>query len=396
MRILQLIPRFVFPADDGGKIGIANIYMEFAKQDCQVTLFSFNDEKISETAMTEAKKYGKVLLFEHSTKNTSLRIAGSVFSRNPLFITKHEPEQAKAYLAELLKKENFDVIHCDHSSMAPLGFHARSLCGAPVGLRQHNIEWTIWARYAESLPLYNPTRFYIQRQAKLLKAAEKRIFSLADINFSITQPDLLRAQELAPDGKYAVATAGVNPEEWLPCDKIQRERKTLILATTYRWVHNVDAVRWFVSKVLPLVKNSIPDIKLQLIGKGAPEWLAEIDGVELIGYVDKVQPYLNKAGVYVAPLFVGGGIRIKILEAMAMMLPVVATGIAAEGITAGESDGLFIAESPQAFAEKIIALVNNADLASYSGGAARKFILQNHLWSDSVRIMLNEYNKIIS
>lgn len=395
MKILQLIPRFVFPPDDGGKIGIANIFMEFSKQNCDVTLFSYYNEPVPDSAIKEAEKYGKVILFKQDTRNSPLKIAGSLFSSEPLFISKNISKKAKAFISELVKNEHFDVIHADHSSMAPLALYAKSICGAPVGLRQHNIEWMIWGRYAESLPKYHPKRLYLARQASLLKSAEKKIFSDVDINFSITKPDLVRAKELAPKGNYTIATAGVNPKVWQPDDNIARIATNLILATTYRWVHNVDAVRWLVSQVMPLIRKKIPQCRLLLTGKDIPDWLKDYHFIEPLGYVERVQPYLNKSGVYVAPLFVGGGIRIKILEAMAMKLPVVATSIAAEGIEATERDGLFIADNAEAFAERVIAHCSDNELARISGESARKFILREHSWERSVRIMIEEYGKLI-
>ena len=149
-------------------------------------------------------------------------------------------------------------------------------------------------------------------------------------------------------------------------------------------------------KVLPNVRKKNPEITLSLIGSKAPEWLKEYEGVNLLGYVDKVQPYINKAGIYVAPLFVGGGIRIKILEAMSMEIPVVASPVAAEGITAGEEDGLIVRETADDFANAITDLSENYTKAEGYGKKARKYVIQNYSWQQNVGIMINEYRNLLS
>jgi len=397
LRILQLVPRFPFPADDGGKIGIANIIKEFSKQNAQVTLFSLGDEDIPQEAIAEAKQYADLVLVKHNTSNTKKRIVKSLLFNHSIYIQKHSSLKVKKKLKELLKTKKFDIIHSDHTCMAPLALYAKKIQSIPIGLRLHNIEWLIWKRYADNLSFFSPKRFYIEYQASLLKDAEKRLISKMDINFAITENDMQQALKLSPKANIIVASAGVNSDEWKPDDNIERNPSELILATTYRWIHNVDALKWFIAKVLPIVKNEISDVKLTLIGKNPPQWLNSFEhlGINTLGYVDKVQPYLNRANIYIAPLFVGGGIRIKILEAMAMELPVVATSVSAEGINANEENGLYIADNVSEFAETIINLFSDENTTRLAGKKAREFVQQNFSWKKNVGIMLDEYRKLL-
>ena len=118
--------------------------------------------------------------------------------------------------------------------------------------------------------------------------------------------------------------------------------------------------------------------------------------VNPIGFVDKVQPYLNKAGIYINPLFVGAGIRIKIIEAMAMQLPVVATSVAAEGIEANEMNGLFRADNEYDFAHQILKLMNDEQLWQESSINARNLIESKYKWTNSVSIIYDIYNEILN
>jgi len=396
LRILQLVPRFPFPPDDGGKIGIANIYREFSEQGTDVTLFSLGDEEITEETLAQAEKYGKVHIFKQNTENTFPRMLNSALFWQSIYLEKHNNKSIRNELEKLISHKKFDIIHADHTCMAPLGLYAGRIAKIPVGLRLHNIEHTIWQRYAEDLLVFNPKKYYVLQQASILKKAEADIINKVDVNFAITQPDKEKALSLAPNANVVVASAGVNPEEWKPDETIARNSKEIILATTYHWVHNVNGLKWFLNNVFPIIQSEIHDIKLTLIGKEAPDWLLnyKTKGVNVLGYVDRVKPYYNSASINIAPLFVGGGIRIKILEAMAMELPVVATSQAAEGISR-ECKGLFIADSKEDFAKKIIQLANNPDLARETGKSARQFIINEYSWKRNVGIMIGEYRKLI-
>ncbi|ROL60931.1 glycosyltransferase [Bacteroidetes/Chlorobi group bacterium ChocPot_Mid] len=396
LRILQLVPRFPFPLDDGGKIGIANIFKEFSKQGADVTLFSLGHEYVSKEAIEDAAQYGKIHIFPHNTENTATRILSSALFRNSIYLKKHISTEIISEINKLFHEQEFDIVHADHTCMAPLALYIKEKFKIPVGLRLHNIEYSIWKRYADELKSINPKKYYVRQQSEILKKAEAEIINEVDVNFAITEPDKKRALELAPEANVIVASAGVNPDEWKPDVTVGRNPKEIVLATTYHWVHNVNGLKWFLNEVLPKVLSEIPDAQLTLIGKEAPEWLKNYNSknIKVLGYVDKVQPYYNKAGLNISPLFVGGGIRIKILEAMAMELPVVATSLAAEGIKQSNG-GLFIADKKQGFALKIIELLSNPSMAREQGKSARQFVISEYSWGKNVGIMLEEYKKLV-
>jgi glycosyltransferase involved in cell wall biosynthesis len=403
MKILQLSPQFPFPADDGGRIAIANLTKEFARAGHEVTLFCLGNQQPLPTELHEAKRYAKVILCNHSTANTLLRIAASALLPISLYMQKHIGTQVLKDLTELLKYEKFDVIHADHSCMAEAALFAKEIAEKksetlPVGLRLHNVEWIIWKRYADELPSRSPKKWFVARQAELLRLAEQRYYPQMDVCFAVSEKDKEEALKLSQSANVVIAPHGITPEEWEVNDTIVRNDKEIIIATTYKWIHNVEGVRWFVEKVLPIIHSAIPDARLTLIGKNPPDYFQEWKplGVDVVGYVEKVQPYLNRASVYIAPLFVGSGVRIKILEAMAMGLPVVATPIAREGIVAGQSEGLFTPENAEEFARQVMYLLENPNEARTAGLAARAYTFEKYTWQSSASIMLNTYQQLIN
>ena len=398
IKILQLAPRFTFPPDDGGKIGIANITKQFKHLGVEVIFFCFNDYSFCDPDLSLIDEFAEPLIYEHSTQNTAFRILKSLFRKQSLYFSKHYNREIIAYLEAVVKSNEFDIIHADHSCMAPIALHLKNKFNIPAGLRLHNIEHLIWQRYADVLPSHSLKRKYIQSQANKIKLDEQSVYPQFDVTFSITEPDRLKASELAPNAHIITSTAGVNIEEWTPVGSVSKIPNQLVLATTYHWRHNVDGVVWFIENVITKLRSKIPDISLQLIGKEAPASLNGYSdlGVNLVGYVDDVKPYLSQASLYISPLFVGGGIRIKILEAMSMKLPVIATTVAAEGIEAGENEGLFRCDNPENYSNVIEMLLDNEDKRKELGENARKCIQTKYSWETNVKIIYYSYCEIIN
>lgn len=397
MRILHLMPRFPFPEDDGGKISMAADLKVFAEEGNHITLVVISSEEISQKAIQECRRYCKLHIIDYSTENTPARIAGSLFYRKPLYTHKHINPCLKSELQKIIAdSEKFDIIHCEHTSMAPLGLFARELTGAKCGIRLQNVEYKIWKRYAEDLPKLSPKRMYVGTQAKKLKREEGRLCRRADISFAITDIDKKAAEEIAPGANIVTATAGIFPEDIRIDDDILRNPKELIIATSYKWVHNITGLEWFFKNVLPELNKKVKGIKVSVIGMNPPKGFFKYEkhGVQMLGYLPDVIPYLNKAGLYIAPLFTGSGIRIKILEAMAAKLPVMATEVSAEGIKAGSDDGLFVSDKAEDWIDTIADLCINPEKQRLSGENARKRIESDYTWEKNVRIMLDEYLKL--
>lgn len=394
MKILQLSPQFPFPEKDGGKIGIAGIYKQLSKF-AELYLFCFSNEMPPKEQLDIASEYGKVIIFQHNTTNTLYRLLLSLFDTKPLYLRKHESDLAFEMLVDLINKEKIDIIHADHTAMGPLALRLKAHFNIPVGLRLHNVEHLIWSRYEQIIPFYNPIKWYIKSQASKIKKNEADILNHCDVNFPITQVDLINAKQIAPESNCIVAGPSINLDNWHRQD-IEKKTKTLIHATTYNWVHNIDAVRWFIDDVMPKLNEIDPDITLQLTGNKPPKDFYAKKGVEILGFVPEISPYLISAAIYVAPLFVGGGIRIKILEAMAMELPVIASPISAEGINADREDGLIIANNADEFVCEIMKLIENPKLASSLGHKARSYVLDNYSWEKSTGVFYNCYKNLLN
>ena len=171
----------------------------------------------------------------------------------------------------------------------------------------------------------------------------------------------------------------------------------MVCATTFNWIHNVEGIDWFIQNVLAELFNNNHKIRLKLIGKNIPKKFIRYQDIGLVnvGYVPQVQPYYNHSALNISPIFVGGGIRIKILEAMAMKLPVLATSVAAEGIKAKYDDGLIICKNKSEFIDNIEKLISNPKKIDDLGKSAREFVSKNHSWDKNVKVILDNYKQIM-
>jgi len=398
MKILQLTPQFVFPPDDGGRIGIVNITKHLSELGCEITMVSLNTSqpKYQEVSVSDVYKI-PVHSIHHSTKNSLSRIISSVFDKQPLYLRKHYSKQILDQTVSVLKQSKYDIIHADHTAMIPLALELKKRYSIPIGVRMHNVEWKIWQRYANQLPVYSSAKYYIQSQANKLRTHETLLLQNVDIAFPISEVDGTEISQMSPNTKQVIVPAGVNSNEWRSKPDGIRNQYELILATPWSWKHNLNGALWFIQNVLPLIRNVIPECTLTLIGKNAPPELYKMEqtGVKCLGYVESVIPFYHKASVYVAPLFVGSGVRIKILEAMAAGLPVVATTIAAEGISAKQEQGVFRCDIAEEFAKEIINLLLNPKQRELSGNAASECVTSLYEWRTGINLMYNEYRKMI-
>lgn len=392
MTILQLMPQFPFPATDGGKVGIANITKQFALAGHRVIIVC-NSQSASAEAIKQASQYASLQIVDCNTHNSVVRIAASVFSNKPLYISKQDNPAIRSVIDACFSENKVDVIHADHTSMAPLALWASKKYSVPWGLRLHNIEHLIWKRYAERLSVLNPKRWYLHREYRKLFAEEMQAVGQASVVFPITSADEDVIKNVV--GKSVVVPAGVNADEWNVSPTYPSKR--VVMASTFGWVHNADALRWFLETVWPNVLQRVPDATFHVCGSNVPTWVNNFkhQSVVVQGFVPSLAEFYATCTVSVSPLFVGSGMRLKIIEAMAAGLPVVATSIGAEGITSETANGLWVEDDAQAQADAIVGLLQNQELWQRASEEARAMVTQKYSWKAAVQLMIDQYSTFL-
>ncbi len=400
---MQISPQVPFPSTDGGKISIYNSFKNFSKLGAEVTLLCYTNVEIEKKNKIEINKYGNLKLFNHDLTNSKIRIIKSLFKTQSLYFSKYVDGNIFKYIDNIMSQNDYDVVHCDHSAIGQIGAYIKEKYNLPVGLRLQNIEYIIWRRYAEELKngnLIDKLKYlYLLDQSNLIQYEETLLLKKLDAFFTISEVDTNRAKELNPSANIKNALGGVDTTNW----KINLDRKknfTIVLATNYNWIHNVNGLKWFLDEVFPIIVNTIPKVVFKIIGVNPPEWLSKykdkFKNINVMGLVDNIYEEVSAASVCISPLFVGSGIRIKILESLSCGVPVVSTKVGAEGIIADEEKGLFVHDEPKEFAQSCIDMINFFDHNVQIGKEGRKLVKEQYSSFKSAEVMYNEYKRLLS
>jgi len=393
MKILQLTPRIPYPPDDGGKIGIFGITKYLAQRGHEITLLSIAPSQNSD--ISGLREYCKVETAVMKTTNSYKGMFSSLFSQTPYTISKYHGRAVLNKLKDLLQRNRFDIVHVDHLHMAYYGKFIKKKFNLPVVLREHNVESTIWERYCQEI--LNPlAKVYAQLQFKKLYRYESRIVEDFDRCLMITEKDKERIKRMNPAVKACVIPAGVDTSYFHPLD-VPIEPYSIVSVASMDWLPNIEGVLWFYSTTWSLVKKRIPQVKLYIVGKNPPTEVEGLAGKDIIvtGFVRDVREYMAKAAVFIVPLRSGGGMRIKILNALAMGKAVVSTSVGCEGIDVENGRNICIANTEKEFAERIIELLEDESKRKELGEKGLNLIRQKYQWERIAERIEDEYKEVL-
>jgi glycosyltransferase involved in cell wall biosynthesis len=388
VNILQIAPQVPYPLLDGGKVGIFNITRHLAERGHLVTLLAFDRE--SGYDYTGLKRYCELQTVSHSTRNSKLGAALNLMSSIPYNISKYRSLKFEQALSSLLKKRKFDVIHIDHLHMASYAEVCRQYSSAPIILREHNVESVIMDRYAEVMK--NPLmRRYLRLQVRRLRRHESAMLKSVDACCAITEIDAEKILALQPESIVSTVPVGID-ETYFECSDVnQKSPPSVVFFGALDWIPNQDAVQWFVNSVFPIVARSFPETKVSIIGKNPPPSIRSLqsDAISIKGFIEDLKSEIQRSTVMIAPFRIGSGVRIKILEAFAMRVPVVATTVGCEGIPVLHEQHLLIGDSAEDFAKLILRLLENEELVRPLVEEAYRLASTQYRW-DSVAKKLEE------
>ena len=282
---------------------------------------------------------------------------------------------------ELLKSRSFDIVIVEQLHMAYYGLLCKRLAGIPIILREENVESINVERYVESknIPII---RNYLRTQLKRIRRYEAEKTALFDICCMITEEDRKKLLTLNPTVQTCVITAGVEASYFSKMPSVVKVPHSICFFGSYAWPANKDGALWFLEKIFPKVLEQIPDAKFYLIGKDIPSDIKHYQNMNVImrGFVSDLKQELSQYEITVAPIRVGSGIRLKILESFAMQVPVVTTSIGCEGIQAMDSEHLLIGDTADEFAKQVVRLLGDKELREVITSNAYALAEQKYRW----------------
>lgn len=304
----------------------------------------------------------------------------SLFTSDPFSVNWIKSDRIRNKIIELTRETKFDVIHFDTISLAT---YAELAGDTAKVLNHHNIESHLFQRRAliEKHPL---KRFYYSQEGRKLERFEADICPTFDMNFTVSELDATRLLEIAPGTRTDVIANGVDVEYFSPLTAVPEEPESVIMVSGMNWFPNRDAALYMCDEIWPRLSDAFPNITWTVVGSSPPERLLQLANddsrITVTGFVDDVREYIAKAQVYLCPMRDGGGTRLKILDALAMAKPIVATTMAYEGISVTPEKNVLVADTPEAFVRQIGRLVADSTLREKIGAEARKFVIENYSW----------------
>ena len=281
--------------------------------------------------------------------------AWSLLTNESFLMQRNHTAEMTEYVREVLPSGDFDMIHVDHLQM--MQFVPKDVGAAKIVLDCHNVEHDLVRQTGEAVgewaDIYLRPLYF--REAARLKEVEADACRRADLILAVTEADAARFRELAPENaeNVAVVPIGIDTDYFAPATRRHADPRTILFLGTLFWPPNVDALRWFCDAVLPKIQNDIPDIKILVVGSRPSRDVNDIaiatPAVELIPDAPDIRPYAARASAFIAPLRFGGGMRVKTLCAMAMGLPIVATGQGVAGIALPEGKKDFLIGKSEVF-----------------------------------------------
>ena len=385
MRILWLKTELLHPVDKGGRIRTYNMLREL-KRNHEITYLALDDGASGAEEKKLATEYcHELICVPHRTvpkfSPAFYRdLVTNLVSPLPYFMKKYESPGMRREIERLLKEQRFDVLVCDF--LQPSVNVPKDLDVATV-LFQHNVEAMIWKRHYEVQK--NPLkRAFLYDQWRKTWRYERSACQQFDLVIAVSAADEQQMRNEYDLRSAAAVATGVDIDYFIPSGKITPEKHNIVFTGSMDWLPNEDAMQYFIREVLPLVRKEIPDVTLTVVGRNPYASLVELgktdQSIVVTGRVDDVRPYIEKAAVYIVPIRIGGGTRLKIYEAMSMAKPVVSTTVGAEGLPVTNNQELVLADSAAEFATALVRLFRDQDWAAELGGRAAKLVREKFGW----------------
>lgn len=384
MRILWLKTELLHPVDKGGRIRTYHMLRELRREH-HVTYLTLDDGSAAPDAAERAVEYCDELVripFRSRAKFSPgfyAELALNLVSPLPYAVAKYRSAEMRREIEERVRRGTVDVLVCD--------FLAPSL-NVPAGLPcttvlfQHNVEAMIWRRHFEVAEQPLKKRF-MRQQWRRMEVFERAECARYDHVIAVSAEDRATMQQEYGVSNVSDIPTGVDTEFFRPGPNTA-EPHSLVFTGSMDWLPNEDAIRFFTEQILPRIRVQVPDVKVTVVGRNPfPSLLqlAEQDpAVTVTGRVEDVRPYMDRAAVYIVPIRIGGGTRLKIYEAMAMEKPMVSTTIGAEGLPVVDGEDLLLADTPEAFAEAVTRLFQDRALARRIGERAAAKVRDQFGW----------------
>ena len=396
LRVLHFAPRVCWPLDTGAKLRNYHLARTLAER-AEVTLLAFADE--AQTFGDLETFYERIVTVPRDPGYTPAKILRGALGPLPLPVINYKTRAMTQALARLLDDKVFDLIQVETETLLSyLPIIRASRCAPIVVCDWHNIDSEVMWRYSEHAPTRS-RHAYARTTARRLEAFERDRMNAIDGHIAVSERDRKRLLHYAPTARLSVIENGVDieyysdgnnsraHEAWI-AKQTPRNREScrhrIVFVGSMDYHANVDSVVNFANNTWPCIHDRKPELLFTIVGRDpAPEVrrLASLPGVEVTGTVEDVRPYYHEATAQVVPLRIGGGSRLKILEAMAAGVPVISTSMGAEGLAVKDGENIIIADQSEEMCRAILCLADLEAERKRLAANALDLITERYDWS---------------
>ncbi|MDE2433090.1 MAG: glycosyltransferase [Burkholderiales bacterium] len=396
MKILVMTTKSPYPLFEGRALRTYNLIKQAAEHH-EIHLLSFVQTQEDLEGIEHMRQICSVveyekLYFDESRRDILKDAVAELFSRAPLPVVKYRTAAMREKLRRLIVENRYDLIHLDMLHLAEYV----EICGdIPIVLVEHNVEHVILDRRAANESRWWARR-YLRYQAAKLKAYESRACARVGHVVSVSELDAQQLRALASSATITAVPNGVDTD-YFKAEGRAKRRSNLVFVGGFTWFPNLDAIGYFCDEILPRLLALVPDLSLTVIGKHpdapAVQRIAQHAQVELVGQVDDIRPYVDEAQAYVVPLRIGGGTRLKILDAFAMSQTIISTSVGCEGLAVAHDQSIVIADTPDDFAQAVAKVLRDRHFAERVGRQGRQLVESQYDWRAVAKTLLKVYER---
>jgi glycosyltransferase involved in cell wall biosynthesis len=381
MRILYLSTRAAWPVVSGAGLRSYNLARALGTK-AELTYVFFTTPGVRSPSSDEFSFCRELVAIPKPSTYTPAKIVRGLLGRWPLPVLNYTSVEMIEAARKLLQGHNYDLVHVDSIQLAGcVAALRKELRGARVMYNWHNIESELLFRYANTTPSL-PRRVYARLTARRLKSVEAGVLASADGHIVCSEREREALSARAPKARIEVIENGVDTAAFGETEPPSRAPFRLLFVGSMGYHANIDAAVWFTREIWPEIRRTFPSLRLTLLGSDptpAVLSLRAAPNVEVTGTVADLAPYYREAVAAVVPLRIGGGTRLKILEAMAGGVPVISTPLGAEGLAVTPGRDILLAETASDWMSAI-ASVSDSRNSNCLTKAARALVVERYEW----------------
>jgi len=395
VKILFATHFFPFPPDLGGRIGYFNPLKYLSRQH-EMVLFSLADKNDGPNIEAMRGICADVVAYCPATSGRWQRMVRGVVGDPPGTASKYFFPEAGELLRQTIRRLCPDIVELQHLNMAAYLPYCK---GVPVILREHNVEYRVWERFAAVQESWHRKAFF-EKLAARVRRYEGEMAERFGCCITVSEADARDLRTVAPRAEVLAIPSGVDAEYFVPDATAGEKPYSMVMTGSFNWKPKQHNLRVLAGEIFPLIKALVPEATLTIVGQGVPPDLkrvAEFCGVRVTGAVPDVRPYVYESALVLNYLESGGGIALKVLEAMAMRKPVLSNREGVEGIdaiVAGKHAA--VADGREAFAEQAAELLLNPSRRARLAHEGHEMVQREYAWGQLARRFQQVYEELSS